>query len=324
MSILIVGAGAAGGYLGARLIAGGRDVTFLVHPPALARLSAEGLRVRHATGLQTIPVDAVTVSELRGCYDVIVVAVRTNVVSSAINDISQAVAPGTRIVPLMNGISHLSMLTAAFGLEVVLGAAARLATSQLPDGTIQELIPGVQLEIGQLDGGRTEALARVVAELSVENVAVRVAADVLMAMWEKFAFITATAVLTCLAGDVIGPIARTAGGPALARRVLIEVASVAAAEGYPLPGPVLAGLDSTLTDPASMFAPSMFRDLSAGRPVETTVLLALAVRARRHGIDTPLLDAALVVIDVQTQKYGGRDDSPQHGWGHSPARPTEV
>jgi 2-dehydropantoate 2-reductase len=170
VSILIVGAGAAGGYLGARLIAGGRDVTFLVHPPALARLSAEGLRVRHVTGLQTIPVDAVTVSELRGCYDVIVVAVRTNVVSSAINDISQAVAPGTRIVPIMNGISHLSMLTAAFGLEVVLGAAARLATSLRADGTIEEIVPGVQLELGQLDGGRSDALSRTTAELDVDNV----------------------------------------------------------------------------------------------------------------------------------------------------------
>jgi hypothetical protein len=50
----------------------------------------------------------------------------------------------------------------------------------------------------------------------------------------------------------------------------------------------------------------------------------MAVRARRHGIDTPLLDAALVVIDVQTQKYGGRDDSPQHRWSHPSARPTEV
>ena len=320
----MVGAGATGGYVGAQLVAAGRDVTFLVHDRTRARLNSSGLRVRGGDGISTTRVNAVTVQGLQGPYDVVILGVRSDVVGQAINDIAGAVGLRTRIVPLMNGMAHVPLLTAAFGDDVVLGAVARLATSQLPDGTIQELIPGVQLEIGQLDGGRTEALARVVAELSVENVAVSVAADVLMAMWEKFAFITATAVLTCLAGDVIGPIARTAGGPALARRVLIEVASVAAAEGYPLPGPVLAGLDSTLTDPGSMFAPSMFRDLSAGRPVETTVLLDLAVRARRHGIDTPLLDAALVVIDVQTQKYGGRDDSPQHRWGHPSARPTEV
>jgi 2-dehydropantoate 2-reductase len=304
VSILIVGAGAAGGYLGARLIAGGRDVTFLVHPPALARLSAQGLRVRHVTGLQTIPVDAVTVSELRGCYDVIVVAVRTNVVSSAINDISQAVAPGTRIVPIMNGISHLSMLTAAFGLEVVLGAAARLATSLRADGTIEEIVPGVQLELGQLDGGRSDALSRTTAELAVDNVAVTVRDDVLAAMWEKFAFITANAVLTCLAGDTIGIIARAPGGRDLARSVLAEVAAAAAADGHALAGSVLAGLEGNLTDPSSTFGPSMLRDMKAGRPIEVTVLRDFHDRARQHTIPTPLLDAALVVIDVHNLRTG--------------------
>ena len=280
-------------------------MTFLVHPHTRGRLDSAGLRVRGRDGIWTTPVNAVTVPELRGSYDVIILGVRSDVVRQAIDDVAGAVGPGTRIVPLLNGMAHVAVLTAAFGADAVLGAAARLATSLLPDGTIEEVVPGVQLQIGILDGAYTDTLDRVVAELGVPHVAVTIVPDVLMAMWEKFAFITTTAVLTCLAGDVVGEVARTAGGPALARRVLTEVTSVAAAEGYPLARPVSEGLESTLTDSASTFAPSMFRDLRAGRPVEKTVLLELTARARHHGIDTPLLDATLVVIDVHDRSSRG-------------------
>jgi 2-dehydropantoate 2-reductase len=76
MSVLIVGAGAGGGYIGAQLIAAGRDVTFLVHPGTLKRLTRDGLRVRGGADTQTIQVKAVAVEGLEGPYDVVVVAVR--------------------------------------------------------------------------------------------------------------------------------------------------------------------------------------------------------------------------------------------------------
>ncbi|MBV9514808.1 MAG: NAD(P)-binding domain-containing protein, partial [Mycobacteriaceae bacterium] len=151
MSTLIVGAGAAGGYIGAQLVAAGRDVTFLVHQPTRDRLLTDGLRIRGTrNGPQpiTTPVDAVTAADLRHAYDVIVVAVRTAAVESAIADIGGAVSTETRIVPIMNGMRHLSLLTAAFGQRPVLGAATRLVTSLLPDGTVDVVTPGVQMEIG--------------------------------------------------------------------------------------------------------------------------------------------------------------------------------
>ena len=134
ISVLIVGAGAGGGYIGAQLIAAGRDVTFLVHPGTLKRLTRDGLRVRGAAGVQTIQVKAVAVEGLNRPYDVVLVAVRADAVESVIRDIDGAVGPRTRIVPIVNGIGHLSLLTAAFGQDRVLGATARLAASLLPDG----------------------------------------------------------------------------------------------------------------------------------------------------------------------------------------------
>lgn len=138
----------------------------------MARLDAEGLRIRRGNGVEAIPVDAVTASELRGNYDVVVLAVRSNAVPSAIDDIAGAITPGTRIVPVVNGVRHLWLLTAAFGQELVFAAQAKLTTPMLSDNIIDEVAPGIHVEIGQLDGGRSQALSHTVAELDVQNIAV--------------------------------------------------------------------------------------------------------------------------------------------------------
>ncbi|MFG1935126.1 ketopantoate reductase family protein [Mycobacterium sp. NPDC048908] len=301
MTVLVVGAGAGGGYIGDRLIAAGRDVTFLVHPHTLARLRESGLRLRHDNDVRTVDVNAVTSADLNGTYDVIVVAVRASAVASAIDDVLPAVGPGTRIVPIVNGIGHLSLLAAAFGRRA-LGAAARLHASLAADGVIDVVTPGIDIQLGALDVDDADGLGRTRAELEVPDIAVAAREDILGAMWEKFAFIMSTAVLTCLAGAEIGPIARTDGGVGLARRVLTEVSSIAAAEGHPLTDEARNGLDAVLTNPSSMFGPSMFRDLRAGRPIEIGVFADLADHARTHDLDTPLLDAAMVVVDVHNRR----------------------
>ncbi len=304
MSVLVVGAGAAGGYIGAQLLAAGRDVTFLVHPQTLARLNSDGLRLRHGTEIHTTSIKAVTAAELDTTYDVIVVAVRTSAVESAIDDFRSAVGQDTTIVPIMNGMRHLSLLTAAFGRERVLGATTRLVASTSADGTIAVVVPGIDMQIGLVDGGRSDVLGRTRAELDVPDISVTIRDGIVAAMWEKFAFITSTAALTCLVGDEIGPIARADGGIDLGRRVLAEVSSIAAADGSPLTEAARTELAAMLTDQSSAFGPSMFRDMRAERPIEITVLDDLAVRARTHQLDTPLLDASMVVIDVHNRRVG--------------------
>lgn len=304
MSILIVGAGAVGGYLGAQLLAAERNVTFLVHPARLARLTAEGLRIRRSNGVEAIPVDAMTVSELRGSYDVVVLSVRSSAVPSAINDIAGAITSGTRIIPVVNGNSAPVATHRRLRAGPGVWCRCKLATSMLSDNTIEEVAPGIQVEIGQLDGGRSAALSHTVAELDVQNITVTIRDDPVAAMWEKFAFITAAAVLTCLVGENIGVLARTKGGRELAHTVVAEVAAVATAEGYRLAPSARSTLKAFLTDPTSAFAPSMFRDMQAHRPIEVDVLTELADCARSNATPTPLLDAALVVIDMYHRRIG--------------------
>ncbi|MBJ7341133.1 2-dehydropantoate 2-reductase [Mycolicibacterium sp.] len=305
MRTLIVGAGATGGYLGVQLLRAGRHVTFLVRPKTLSRIVSNGIQVRSGGVDTAVDVNAITTANLEGSYDAVILAVRSDAVASTIDDVRPAVGSGTKIMPVTNGMAHLDIMVAAFGEDVVVGAAAKLATSLLADGTIDEVARGVQLEMGALDGKPSAELDSLATEFGVDGISVTVSAAIRTAMWEKFAFIASTAVLTCLSGDVIGAVARAEGGISLARRVLDEVAAVAAAEGHPIADSTIATLTGVLTDSSSQFAPSMFRDLHAGRPVETSVFADLATRARQHDISTPLLDASIVAINVRQQARAG-------------------
>lgn len=299
MKTLIVGAGAGGGYIGATLIAAGRDVTFLVREATQSRLREHHLQVRDAAGAtRSTTVRTVVRHTLQTPFDIVIVAVRAAAVPAAIEDMAAAVGPRTAIVPIVNGVAHLDALVARFGAQRVLGAAAKLMVSLRENGVIVEIRPGVDLKVGALDGGNADSAIAVTRELGVVGLTTTISDRILEVMWSKFAFITSTAVLTSLLRSPIGPIAQAAGGPDVARAILSEVTQVAAATGHPLGTSARSQLLDTLTDPTSPFAPSMYRDLTSGHQVEAEVLGEITGYARQHAIDTPLLNAAVVAATV--------------------------
>lgn len=306
MRTLVVGAGAVGGYLGANWRRAGRDVTFLVRPATAARLRDEGVRIRGVDGsTSSVEVPSVTRENLVDRYDVVVVAVRAAGVGAAADDVAPAVGDATLVVPVANGVAPVEALSARFGPRV-LGGVAKLATS-LCDGVVVETARGASVSIGALDSDGALDLDGLAAEFSAGDVVATVDADIVAALWSKFAFIAATTTLTCLARGVIGDVADTPGGPALATQVLAEVCSVALAAGQPLSEGATGELLRVLTDPGSRFAPSMFRDLTAARPVEVDVLAELASRARSLGVATALVDAAVVALELHNRVTTGRD-----------------
>src|SRR3954469_9771424 len=94
MKILIVGAGATGGYFGTRLARAGRDVTFLVHPHRADQLS-NGLRVYGPGYDQTVPVPTTTAHQLDGTYDLVLLMVKAWSLEAALEDLAPVVGPGT-------------------------------------------------------------------------------------------------------------------------------------------------------------------------------------------------------------------------------------
>lgn len=292
MRTLIVGAGATGGYLGARLAQAGRDVTFLARARTRDRLRERGVEIRSADGVVvSTMVNVVTGEELSGTWDVVVLAVRSDAVARAIDDFAPAVGAGSMVIPVVNGMAHLDSLSARFGDDRVSGGAAQMITS-LDNGVIQELRPGATIRIGRIGLGTTDLLAEVATLMTVDDVTTTVADDIVSVMWTKFAFIAATATLTCLLRSTIGPIARDPGGRRTAEAILDEIATVMGAKGYSLHQGSRTALHDTLTDPTSTFGPSMFRDLTGGRVVEASVLGELTSLAHDRGVPVPLLDAA--------------------------------
>src|SRR5580693_9251203 len=102
MRILVVGAGAIGGYFGGRLIEAGRDVTFLVRPRRAAELASAGLVIKSATGNLTVPSPpTVLADELKGHFDLILLSCKAYDLDGAMTSFAPAAGPGTAVLPLL-------------------------------------------------------------------------------------------------------------------------------------------------------------------------------------------------------------------------------
>ena len=110
MRILIVGAGAIGGYLGACLTRGGRDVTYLVRPARAAQLAGRDLQVSGVDGAFGVPARAIVADDVCEPCDVILVAVKSYALDAVISQFAPAVEPGPAIIPMLNGMRHMGSL----------------------------------------------------------------------------------------------------------------------------------------------------------------------------------------------------------------------
>jgi 2-dehydropantoate 2-reductase len=299
MSILVVGAGATGGYFGGRLAQAGRDVTFLVRERRAAVLRERGLRIVSPGGTEVIEPSLVTAVPAGTIADVVLVTVKADGLDAVIPEIRAAVGPDTTIVPVLNGIRHLGLLSDAFGRSRVLGGVAIISTQLDDNGDIRQLSDMLSLTIGAQDGQRTQAVARTGDLLSGAGFPVSVSDDIVAAMWQKWVFIAAACALNCLLGGSVGEIIAVDGGDETARAIIGETCSVAAAAGYPPPDEALTFMLGMLTAPGSPFTSSMYRDQRLGRLVEVeTILGDLIAEGRKTGLHTPLLDAATVALRV--------------------------
>lgn len=308
MSILVVGAGAVGGYYGGRLAQAGRDVTFLVRGRRAAALRERGLRLVSGDRTEVIEPHVVTAAELAagaglaGPVGTVVITVKAAGLDAAIAEVAPAVGPETAVVPVLNGMRHMDMLNAAFSSARVLGGVALIATQLDGNGDVAVLSPDASLTIGAQDRQRTPAVERAHQLLGGAGFPVTISDDIVAAMWSKWAFIASAGAATCLLGGTAGEIV-AAGGDASARAIVAEAGLIAAANDYPIPAAARQQTESMLTAPGSPFASSMYRDLRQGRPVEVdTILGDLLERGRRGGVRTPLLEAAAVALRVHNDR----------------------
>lgn len=292
MRILAVGAGAIGGYFGARLVSAGRDVVFLVRERRAEQLARTGLIVRSALGDIDLPAPrTILAKDLAEPFDLILLSCKAYDLEGAIASLAPAVGPGTLILPLLNGMSHLDALDARFGAAPALGGLCSISTTLDDQGRIRHFGDFHALSFGARDASQQDRLESLAAALSGAGFDARRSENILLEMWEKWAFIAAAAGVTCLMRASAGDIA-AAGASDLALTLLDECAAVSAANGFAPREPAIARGRAMLTAKGSTFAASMLRDVERGSRTEADHILGDLMRRGAKSDPAPLLRIA--------------------------------
>jgi 2-dehydropantoate 2-reductase len=294
MRILVVGAGAIGGYFGGRLLAAGRDVAFLVRERRATQLAQNGLVIRSSRGdLNLAAPPTVTADRLREPFDLILLSCKAYDLADAADSFAPAVGSQTAILPLLNGMAHMDFLATRFGRGAVLGGLCLISTTLDAEGRILHLNEAHLLAFGEQDGlvsARSEAFA---AALGGAGFDARLSKAIVQEMWEKWVFIATGAGITCLMRASFGDIV-SAGAVNLTTVLFDECCVVAAAHGF-APGESSKQQSRTMfSAPKSTITASMLRDVERGGPIEADHIVGDLLRRgeMRSAGDTPLLRIA--------------------------------
>ena len=302
MRILVVGAGATGGYFGGRLLESGQDVTFLVRPARAQALADHGLVIRSAFGDATLRAPTVTADALRQPYELILLSCKAYHLSQAIADIEPAVGEGTAILPLLNGMRHLDALDARFGATRVLGGLCVIAATLGAQGEIRHLNRSHSLTFGERDGSRSARVERIAQAMAGAKFESRLSGEVLQDMWDKWVFLASLAGITCLMRAPVGDIVAAPGGLEAILAMLEDCRRVASDQGHAPAESVLAKARSVLTEEGSTLSASMMRDLEQGGSVEADHVIGDLLARAAPGTTLPLLRMAYAHLKA----YEGR------------------
>ena len=303
MRVLVLGAGALGGYFGGRLVEAGGDVTFLVRPARKAWLARDGLVIESPFGDVTLPVKTIAAEALTPGWDVILLTCKAYDLVDAMATIRPGVDARTAILPVLNGLSHVEALQRKFGATHVLGGLCKIQATLTAGGVVRQLNDWRWLSFGEMDGAlspRVMALeaafapARGMEAKGVPNIAQR--------MWEKLVHLGTSAVGTVLMRANVGEIVR-GGGSAWLCEVLARNAAIAAHNGHAMPESFMAEYRALFSDPASAYATSMLRDIEAGHRIEGEHILGfLHAAAERAGVETAIHAAAALHARAYEQR----------------------
>jgi 2-dehydropantoate 2-reductase len=307
MRILVVGAGATGGYFGGRLAEAGRDVTFLVRPARARQIEAGGLQIVSPHGNATLKPKLVTADAIGGPFDVVLLTVKAWALDAALADIAPAVGPQTMVLPVLNGMKHVDVIKQRFGAERLIGGVCRVAADLDAEGRIVQLGKLQDLVYGELDGTRSERIEALDKVMQGVGFNAQLSDNVARDMWEKWIFLSSLGAATCLMRGTIGEIEAAPGGAAFVASLLGEIVAVVRAAGVPPREGFFEQTLKTLTLKGSSQASSMYRDLMKGNAIEADQIIGdLLARGEAAGVATPLLAAVYANLAIYQARQAGK------------------
>ncbi len=311
MKFAVVGAGAIGGYLGARLAMAGEDVTFIARNRNLAAINANGFKLinedgstQHATAVRAVQQMADA-----GPQDVVLLTVKAHQVGDLLPERHARVGPQTLGVTMINGIPwgyfhQLGGPHAGRGLESVdpggriaahiepgriIGSVVYPAAELLEPGVVK-VIEGNRFTIGELNGARTERVDALSQALIRAGFKAPVSKDIRSELWIKLWGNLSFNPISALTHATLEDICRFPASRALAAGMMGEAQRVAEALGVQFK----ISLDKRIAGAEAVGAhkTSMLQDVEAGRAVEIEALVGAVVELGRiTGVPTPQIDA---------------------------------
>jgi 2-dehydropantoate 2-reductase len=299
MRIAVIGAGAVGGYYGARLAQAGHDVTLIARGANLEAIRGRGLRVRSGLGDIEVRPRAEEDPARVGPVDLAILAVKTYSNARALELVPPLVRDGAAVLTLQNGVDSADELAALVPPAAVLAGTTYIGATLVEPGVIEHVGTVRRIILGEAFGPRvvTERVARITAALAEAGIEAEAAADVRVPLWEKFIFLVPVAGLTAATRLPLGPAWAHAELRAAADRAMAEIEALARHDGVGVAPDVRAQKLRYLDNSPPTMRSSMMVDVASGRPLELEALLGSVVRrGRAAGIPTPVIETLYAVL----------------------------
>ena len=279
MRIAVMGAGAVGGYFGARLAAAGQHVAFIARGSHLESMRREGLRVKSIRGDLRIRSLFAAGPEEVGPTDLILFCVKSYDTEEAAKKLEPLMGEKTIVLSLQNGVDNPEKIAKLWGADRTLAGVADIAARVPEPGVIEHSASG-RIFLGPLHASGREAAGNVKAAFVGAKIPCDMSPDIQTTLWKKLAWNAPFCALSCLLRMTVGEIVASDSLRSLITSCIEEVRDAAQCHGVELP-PSTA--EETLG--VSRFSrglgdvkPSMLQDLEAGKPLEYEALNGIVVK----------------------------------------------
>ena len=290
MRIGVMGAGAIGGYLAARLAAAGHELALVARGPHLAAHRERGLRLHSELGdVRVRPAAATDDPHEVGPVDVLLFTVKLYDAEPALDAASAMVGPSTRVVTFQNGVAGRDLLVRAFGRERTIGGTAHIPAQIVAPGEIRHPARLARFVIGSMTGQPDDRVAEFGDALAGAGVDVSITDQIERAIWEKFVLLAAFSGVSAVTRGSFAAIRGHEATCAMLRDAVHEVLAVAAAKGVGLSADCKQRTMHFLLEiGAPEVKASQTHDLEAGRRLELPWLSGAVVRMGQElGVPTP-------------------------------------
>ncbi|MFQ5853463.1 MAG: ketopantoate reductase family protein [Candidatus Binatia bacterium] len=306
--IAVMGAGAVGGYFGARLAASGKETAFIGRGTHLEAMRRHGLRVKSIQGDLHIRSVFTSNPEEVGAVDLILFCVKSQDTEEAGKGLTTLVGEKTIILSLQNGVDNPDKIGRLLGKERTMAGAAYIGARILAPGTVEHLAAG-RIILGELDGGVSQETKAVCDLFNDAQVPSTVSPEIRKVLWGKLAWNAPFCAIACIARATVKDIVESGSLKKLAVRCMEEVRDAARTQGINLEPSIVAetlSLSRSLGD----FKPSMLQDLQAGKPLEYEALNGIIVKVlRQAGKEAPVNKTFYALLEFLDEKIR-RQKSP--------------